>query len=292
MSGSAMLAHMLLERFSRQLQPRVPEPDLVMDDPAQIAAFQACGRREGVLGPVYFYHAVQALPAILPGDRVLDLACGPANQLAEMADLNPDTEFVGVDMAPHMLEQARDTLDRHGLRNVQLALADIRRLDDFNDASFDVVTCTLSLHHMPDTRALGQALREAARVLRPGGGVFLADFGRLRRRATQHYFAHDRAAEQTPQFTQDYLNSLRAAFSQDELEAAAVPLPAGLTWHRTALAPFLLMARRARQDGTVGPAAERARRRYRQMSEAQQRDVMALSGWFQASGLALPFSLR
>ncbi|MCO5976019.1 methyltransferase domain-containing protein [Ideonella sp. NS12-5] len=262
-----------------------------MDDPAQIAAFQACGRRDGVLGPVYFYNAVQALPAILPGDRVLDLACGPANQLAEMADLNPDTEFVGVDIAPHMLAQARETLAQHRLDNVQLTQADICRLEQFDDASFDAVTCTLSLHHLEDTLALAQALREAARVLRPGGGVFLADFGRLRRRATQAYFAHDREAEQSPQFTQDYHNSLRAAFSPQELRAAAQVLPAGLRWHATALAPFLLIARHPRHDGTHGPAAARARQRHARMSAAQQRDLQALAGWFRAGGLSLPFPL-
>ena len=291
MSGPAMLMHMLLERLSLREQARVPEPDLVMEDPAQIAAFLACGREDGLLAPVYFFHAVQSSLAIRPGDQVLDLACGPGNQLVQLARLNPEARFVGVDMSANMLELAEGTLERCGVGNVRLQQGDITKLSGFGDASVDCVTCTLSLHHLPDTAALRQTMLEVRRVLRPGGGIYLADFGRLKRAATQHYFSHDRAGCQTPQFTADYLNSLKAAFSTLELSEAIAPLGAGVERHQTILAPFTLIFRRARQAAPRIETQRLAQTFFRSMSPGQRQDFRAFSNWFRAAGLGLPFSL-
>jgi arsenite methyltransferase len=286
-----MLCHMLLERLSWREQPRVPEPELAMDDPAQVAAFWACGKEDGVLAPLYFFHAVQTLPVIRAGDRVLDLACGPANQLAQIAKLHPQARFVGVDLAPAMLALAQQNLQRQGLHNVALAQADIADLRAFAEASFDAVTCTLSLHHLADEAALQQTLREVRRVLKPGGGVYLADFGRLKRAASQRYFAHDRASEQTPLFTEDYLHSLRAAFSLRELSAAVAQLQPAPRCFQTALAPFMLIFRRERQGGPAAASSSLAQRSYARLSPGQRQDFRALCQWFRFAGLGLPLDL-
>jgi arsenite methyltransferase len=291
LSGPAMLYHMLLERLPGRELPRVPEPALAMDDPAQVEAFWACGKEDGVLAALYFFHAVQSSVVIRPGDRVLDLACGPANQLAQIARLNPQAQFVGVDIAPSMLALAQQNLSRQNLSQVSLRQADITHLQDFDDASFDAVTCTLSLHHLPDEAALRQTMRELQRVLKPGGGVYLADFGRLKRVASQHYFAHDRATEQTPLFTEDYLHSLRAAFSLRELGAATALLTPPPQRFQTALAPFMLIFRRARNSPLPAAAQACARQVFAHMSAAQRQDFRALSLWFRVSGLGLPFAL-
>ena len=62
-----MLAHMLLERLSPRVLPRIPEPDLVMNTPAQVEAFAASGRDDGVLAPIYFFNALHATTTIQPG---------------------------------------------------------------------------------------------------------------------------------------------------------------------------------------------------------------------------------
>ena len=78
-------------------QPRVPEPDLVMESVAQTASFSQAGDKGGVLAFLYLYNALQISAVLQAGDRVLDLACGPAHQLVQVARLNPEVRFVGLD---------------------------------------------------------------------------------------------------------------------------------------------------------------------------------------------------
>ncbi len=112
-------------------------------------------------------------------DRVLDLGCGPGNQLALVAELNPSSEFTGVDLSPKMLEVARKNIRAKNLQNVNVKLGDITRLE-FPDQGFDAIISTLTLHHLPDKDLLRATFREIKRLLKPGGKVFLMDHGRLK----------------------------------------------------------------------------------------------------------------
>ncbi|WP_058088373.1 class I SAM-dependent methyltransferase [Aquabacterium parvum] len=293
MSAPRMVMHMLLDRLTPRERARQPEPDLVMDEPTQVLAFASSGADNGPLMPIYLYLAMQASCTIRRGGRVLDLACGPCNQLSLLARLHPETEFIGLDLSETMLHQARHTLDQQGVRNVQLIQGDMRMLEGFDDASFDGVFSTLSLHHLPTVEDLRQATRSASRVLRADGGVFLADFGRLRRQATLDFLVHDRESEQSPLFTQDYMNSLKAAFSLRELEQATSSLGRNVLTHVTALAPFMVILRRRISDETSRARTMNAiRQAFHAMSDSHQRDLLALANWFQAAGLPLPMSLR
>lgn len=296
MSALVMMMHMLLERLTPGDRPRVPEPDLVMDAPEQVQAFASSGDRDGPLAPIYLYLATQAASAIPQGGRVLDLACGPCNQLAVLAALHPDTEFVGLDLSATMLEQAHATLERAKLRNVTLVQGDMRTLAGFDDQSFDGVFSTLSLHHLPTPADLAQTGRSVARVLREGAGVYLADFGRLKRQATLEFLVRDRENEQTPLFTLDFMNSLKAAFSLGELRQVIGPLMAAgphVQVHTTALAPFMVIMHRAVASPSSGGAwAHATRAAFAALSDSHQRDVLALANWFQAGGLPLPLTLQ
>lgn len=105
-----------------------------------------------------------------PVDSLLDIGTGTGRVLEQLAD--HVTSAVGVDNAKPMLEIARDKLDRAGVNNCQVRLADMYHLP-FPADRFDAVTLNMVLHHaeMP-----GEVLREAARVLKPGGRVILVDF--------------------------------------------------------------------------------------------------------------------
>lgn len=291
MSGPAMLAHLILERLSRRVLARTPEPDLVMHDPSQVAAFADCGRDEGLLAFTHLFHALQITPLVRPGDRVLDVACGPAIQLAQVARLNPQAHFVGLDASATMLDVARTTLAHHALNNVELSTGDMTRLTDFADASMDCVMCTMSLHHLPDTLALARTLREVRRVLKPGGTVYLVDFGRFKRARTQHFFAHDRRDCQSARFTQDYLRSLQAAFSVAELRDAVAPLGPDVVCYQTPLAPFMVVFKSHARRVLEAQTQHRMRQAHADLTPAQQQDFRVFARWFRGGGYALPCAL-
>ena len=101
-------------------------------------------------------------------ERALDVACGPG--LLAKAFAPRVKEFVGVDLTPAMVSRAAKIAREAGLANARFEVADALALP-FPDAAFDLALTRLALHHMPDPLA---ALRETARVLRPGGrlGIF------------------------------------------------------------------------------------------------------------------------
>ena len=284
-----MLGHLLLERLSRQELERIPEPHMAMDDPAQVDAFWQGGSESGVLAPVYLFNAMQTANVVRPGDKVLDVACGPANQLVQFARLHPDAVFLGIDQSPTMLERARDTVARSGVGNVSLQSGDMNSLVALADASVDCVTCTFSLHHLPHHASLQGSFREMARVLKPGGGVYICDFGRLRRRASQAYFACERRERQSDLFTEDFLNSLRAAFSVSELTRTAGLLGDGVDVHQTALAPFMVIVSRPTQVSAASTMIDRGCKLFADLSPTQQSEFRALARWFRFAGLPLLF---
>ena len=100
---------------------------------------------------------------LVPGKRILDLACGPGTLSYRLARaVVPDGEVVGVDLAPGMIELAqRGTPADLPLR---FDLMDIEELR-FPDASFDAAACGHGFQFVPD---LARALGEARRVLKPG----------------------------------------------------------------------------------------------------------------------------
>jgi SAM-dependent methyltransferase len=121
-------------------------------------------RRHDVSGAPSRKRLVELL-APKPGERLLDLACGPGTVALQMAEAaGPTSTVVGVDLAAGMLEVARQEARRRGL-DVRFEEMDIEDLA-FEDASFDGATCGHGLQFCPD---LARALREVRRALRSGG---------------------------------------------------------------------------------------------------------------------------
>lgn len=112
--------------------------------------------------------AASGLPG-LPGTRplsdALDVGCGEGLGTRVLA--GRFTRAVGVDISVNMIRRARRHADRAGLSNAEYIEADVRGLPFPND-SFDLVTSTSLVYSLSD--AVG-ALREMARVCRPGGLV-------------------------------------------------------------------------------------------------------------------------
>ncbi|MCZ4604678.1 methyltransferase domain-containing protein [Streptomyces sp. Lzd4kr] len=115
--------------------------------------------------------AAYLLDSLKPHMRILDVGCGPGTITADLAALVPDGQVTGVDRAPGILEQARATAAGRGVSNVDFAVADVHALD-FPDGTFCVVHAHQVLQHVGDPVG---ALREMARVTRPGGLIAVRD---------------------------------------------------------------------------------------------------------------------
>ena len=113
--------------------------------------------------------ALVAAAGLTGSERVLDMGCGAGH--TALAAAPHAAEVVAVDLSPEMLGTASRLANERGVRNVTFREADVTALP-FADATFDVVTSRYSAHHYADP---GQAVAEAARVLRPGGRLLLAD---------------------------------------------------------------------------------------------------------------------
>jgi SAM-dependent methyltransferase len=288
MPSPAVLRTLLREILTSRRIPRTPEPDLVMDDPDQVAAYVLAGRPEGVMAPVYLFNCAHACTILKPGDTVVDLACGPANQLAMVAEMNPDCRFVGIDLSPTMLERAAAHVASRSLRNVELRHGDISDLRDFHDESIDAAISTMALHHLPSVELLARTFREIARILRPDGGVYLVDFGRLKSPASIEYFASQYSDRQPELFTLDYRNSLHAAFSRSDFERACVPLRTRARVYSTFLAPYMVAVKSPPRHGEHAALRQQLRARTRALPEHHRRDLADLQAFFGAGGLRTP----
>jgi len=109
-----------------------------------------------------------------PGERVLELACGPGGVgLAAAARVAPGGEVVLSDVAAEMTAIAAARASELGLANVRTRALDLERIEQ-PDGVYDVVLCRDGLQFALDPAT---AAREIRRVLRPGGRVALVVWG-------------------------------------------------------------------------------------------------------------------
>lgn len=113
-----------------------------------------------------------ALGRLAPGERVVDIGCGAGiDSLIAARMVGDGGEVVGVDMTPAMLARARASATQGGFRNVRFHEGLAESLPVADDWA-DVVISNGVLNLFPDKYA---ALREMARVLKPGGRLQIGD---------------------------------------------------------------------------------------------------------------------
>ncbi len=109
------------------------------------------------------------LAAPRPTDVLLDLATGGGHVARVFAPLV--ASVIASDLTPEILAHAEAFLSGLGLTNVTYEVIDAEAIPH-DDGSFDIVTCRIAPHHFPDP---ARFVREAARVLKPGGRFVLVD---------------------------------------------------------------------------------------------------------------------
>ncbi|MEO9059695.1 MAG: class I SAM-dependent methyltransferase [Ktedonobacteraceae bacterium] len=107
--------------------------------------------------------------------RILDAACGTGLLLEQLSRLFPQAELYGIDENQAMLDQAAHVLKSHSC--IQLVQASLGGGETaglpFALASFDLITCTNSLHYLKDPAA---TLKGFMHLLAPGGQVVIDDY--------------------------------------------------------------------------------------------------------------------
>jgi ubiquinone/menaquinone biosynthesis C-methylase UbiE len=106
---------------------------------------------------------------VAPGSQLLDVACG-SGQLALIA-ARENIDVTGVDIAPNLVERARERAQAEGLR-ARFEEADAEALP-FQDASFDVVVSLIGAMFAPRPEFVAQ---ELLRVCSPGGTIAMANW--------------------------------------------------------------------------------------------------------------------
>jgi 2-polyprenyl-3-methyl-5-hydroxy-6-metoxy-1,4-benzoquinol methylase len=136
-----------------------PASAIVEDNPRLVNLFDDFAHRLGMranfrrLGP-------------LEGRRVLDLGCGRGRWSEEFA--RRGARVTGIDWSAQALEQARHRVPQATF--VRMPITDL----EFSRESFEVVNCVTVVQHLPHA-VQGSVLREAARVLVPGGMLSLVE---------------------------------------------------------------------------------------------------------------------
>ncbi|MCR9256903.1 MAG: class I SAM-dependent methyltransferase [Alphaproteobacteria bacterium] len=153
------------------------------------------------------------------GHRVLDLASGIGEPGFTAARLVGDAGHVTLtDLTPAMLDGAKRRAEQRGLTNVDFQVADAESLP-FPDNHFDRVTCRFGLMFVPDKL---KALREALRVLKPGGRIGYMVWGpledntlfRISRQVAEAVFDPEMMAFMRVPFSMSAPGSLESLFAE------------------------------------------------------------------------------
>jgi cyclopropane fatty-acyl-phospholipid synthase-like methyltransferase len=191
---------------------RIPEAEL-MDEPEQALAYARADFSEPHNHFVALFRERFAEP--LPGDRVLDLGCGPGDICRRFARAFPDCRIHAVDASEAMLALARAETGAQALEgriHYSLAYLPDARLPQ---QCYDILISNSLLHHLNDPATLWQSLADYGR---PGSLVFVMDLLRPHSREHAEQLVKTYASNEAEILQKDFFNSLLAAYQADEVK--------------------------------------------------------------------------
>ncbi|HVN99405.1 MAG TPA: bifunctional 2-polyprenyl-6-hydroxyphenol methylase/3-demethylubiquinol 3-O-methyltransferase UbiG [Steroidobacteraceae bacterium] len=216
-------------------------------DTAELAKFESLAHQYwDPAGPLHTLHSLNpvrsefiAARARLAGARVADVGCGGGLLSESLAALG--ARVTGIDLSPAMISVAqlhaaemKLSIDYRGQSAAALAAA--------SPAAFDVVCCMELAEHVPDPAAL---VAELARLLRPGGSLFISTINRTPQAFLGAIVAAEYLLGLVPRGTHEYARLVRPA------ELARAARAAGLELRELAGLDYNPFTRRARLGARV-----------------------------------------
>ena len=236
------------ELTARQGQSRGPRPSNCLSAQRIIEALTGGGAADGRFASGYLFHTANISQTIAGADNCLDLGAAPGCQLLQVAGLNPEIEFIGVDTAGELNDIGEERADRLGISNVGWRSDDICTLSSFDTNSVDAVISTMTLHDLTNLEAVKACFHSINRVLKPGGAIYLEDYGRLRSAKSISYFNAVNAAIPEDAFAELNACSMHAAFEITELQQLFASCFPKATLYSTFLIPFLNVLKTESRD--------------------------------------------
>jgi arsenite methyltransferase len=179
-----------------------------------------------------------AIAGLKEGETVLDLGAGAGIDCFLAANkVGPSGRVIGVDMTPEMVDRARENARQNGYTNVEFRLGEIESLPAA-DSSVDVIISNCVINLSPEKY---RVFREAFRVLKPGGRMFVSDLVLRRslpealRESAEVYTACIAGA----MLRDDYLREIRAAGFENVEVMSESSFPADLVLEAPAAAEVI-----------------------------------------------------
>lgn len=193
---------------------RIPEPEL-MNDEEQAKAYAYADFSEP--HNLFIKTFQQKFPAILPGfnDTVLDLGCGPCDVTRRFAQAYKDTGFHAVDGSFEMLKHAQHINQQQGFTHRIKLIEGVIPGVTLPQQKYHAIISNSLLHHLANPFVLWQTIKQHAK---PFAHVFVMDLMRPVDEQTVKFLSSEYAANEPNVLRIDFENSLRAAFTLDEVQ--------------------------------------------------------------------------
>ena len=188
---------------------RHPESRQLMDDVAQARAY---AESDFTVSHNRFIDLFATAHPEFDGGRVLDIGCGNGDPTLRFIQRFPESAMIGIDGSAPMLELARKAVDEAGLSHrIWFKKMMVNELN-YALGPFDALISNSLLHHLDDPMELWRA----ARLVKPGGAIFVMDLTRPpSRRAARTLVGEHK--EDPKLMRRDFYVSLRAAFRPEEV---------------------------------------------------------------------------